>query len=764
MNYRTLTPTFSVESINHIPVPFSGGDVYPSFDPQPHPIIELGGVWHKHRVNNPNLTIRIRDEEALRKLRSELPGITHPDYMGPLTPHTLPGVENVIHHRIAAHNEGMETYEGGAWYRRVLRIAKDPQKVYLFKALAMAYVADLFINDVYIGTHEGSFNPFAFDVTNALVEGDNVFALRVHNIPWGSRIDVIPAQSGTDYFNYTGVIHDFWIEVLPQTAIRRIDVLPLDDRQAKIAIIAKHVGSQPDPLPLTLSVHRLIITPQTLGEPRADRLCGAQVMGPIHATVAWTDAIGTAAVMLPTTDLEPWELRRPSLYVLKVETPHEVFYQEFGVRTVSTHKLALTLNGHPVFLNGMARHEDSVDYGRSQPIHDLVKDAQALADLGLNFSRTAHYPNHAMTVRILDRLGIATQLEVPLWQHEDAHFKAQRKRKIDLQMWREMIFAQRNRPGVLLWSTQNECNGNTYRTGYNRMLVNDWKKHYFDGRLSTQSSAADRPGYSDPSMAPLDVVGFTMYFGVFHGQPHNTGSPFVDEAYTQTKQFLLQAQRIHRKPIIVSEYGIWSSAGDQVQHDIALNSLKAFSELRGLDFDGSPAAKGSLAGINYWTINDWFVNHNHWTQTMGFYTLDRQPKPILTTIGPLLRQLTENPYESRKDSTLWVGDRFVWGSGGELFRSKTPVNLASYPFLVIEMDDPMFTDGFTLVIESVFGEKTPLWVPKTMDPTIIHLWTLPKHHLTQMVALSIETNETERRIHVRSVRLCMRIQNFTKIS
>jgi beta-galactosidase len=273
-----------------------------------------------------------------------------------------------------------------------------------------------------------------------------------------------------------------------------------------------------------------------LGEGRADRLCGPEVLSEFSATLTFTAGLGVTSLVMDTTNLQAWALRNPSLYVLAVQTPFETFYQEFGVRTVATHKLALTLNQHPIFLNGMARHEESLDVGRSQPIAELVDEALRLANLGLNFSRTGHYPNHPMTYRILDRLGIATQLEVPLWQHEDVHFKAQRKRKIDLQMWREMIFAQRNRPGVLLWSTQNECNGNTYRAGYNRMLVNDWKKHYYDGRLSTQSSAADRPGYSDPSMAPLDVVGFTMYFGIFHGQPHNTQTiPYVDEAYTATK-------------------------------------------------------------------------------------------------------------------------------------------------------------------------------------------------------------------------------------
>jgi hypothetical protein len=111
-----------------------------------------------------------------------------------------------------------------------------------------------------------------------------------------------------------------------------------------------------------------------------------------------------------------------------------------------------------------------------------------------------------------------------------------------------------------------------------------------------------------------------------------------------------------------------------------------------------------------------------------------------------------------------MGDRYVWGSGGEIIRFKTPVDFSRDPFLVIEMDDPMYTDGFTLVLESARGEKTPIWVPKTSDPVIIHLWALQTVDLSQMVALSIETNETERRIHVRSVRRCMRIQNFTKIS
>jgi beta-galactosidase len=754
MNYRTLTSTFSIyKEEKGIVIPIQDKEVFPSFEAQANPVISLHGTWKKIRINDSKLSMRIRDEVAVNKLRQEVKGLTLSGFDDSiLTDHVLPGVENTIGHKIAAHGEGMETYEAGAWYRKVISVDKNKNAVYLFKALAMSTIADLFINDVYIGTHEGSFNPFSFDITKALIDGDNVFALRVHNIPWGSRIDTIPANSGSDYFNYTGVIHDFWIEEVPLVSVRRIDLIPKSLKETEVTLIVVNKSNRDTVLTLDFDLFSAKVTPQNLGADCAKDLSDQKIASLSQKTLSIkSNAVQALRFSLDTSTLKPWILLNPVLYVLKTMTPYETLYHEFGVRTLSVTKRSILLNGQPVFLNGMARHEENLNKGRSLSHKEIVQECLELKKMNLNFTRTAHYPNHPLSYRVLDRLGMAAMMEVPLWQHDNEHFKAQLKRRIDQQMWREMIFVQRNRPSVFLWSTQNECNGNDYRLAYNRLLVNDLKKNYDDGRLTTQSAAADRPGYSDPSMAPLDVLGYTMYYGIFHGQPHDTEKPYLDNAYTGTRDYLLAAHRFHNKPVLVSEYGIWSSAGEEVQRDIALNNLRAFIELRNLNFDGSESDKGFVSGINYWTINDWFVNHNTRIQSMGFKTLDRQDKTIVSVLKPLYKALISSDYEALPDHHLFMGHRYIEGPKDLVYTNTNGFDASKWPFLIIKADDPMFTDGFELAITNKKQEIKVLKAEKTEDVMVFHLWMLKPGFLKEMVALTIMCKSSQRRIHLRQI-------------
>ena len=74
--------------------------------------------------------------------------------------------------------------------------------------------------------------------------------------------------------------------------------------------------------------------------------------------------------------------------------------------------------------------------------------------------------------------------------------------------------------------------------------------NYYDGRLVTQSAAADRPGASDASQEPTDVAGWTMYFGIFHGSTYGGG----------TTNFIVKAHSSYpKKPIYDTEFGYWSS-------------------------------------------------------------------------------------------------------------------------------------------------------------------------------------------------------------
>jgi beta-galactosidase len=176
-------------------------------------------------------------------------------------------------------------------------------------------------------------------------------------------------------------------------------------------------------------------------------------------------------------------------------------------------------------------------------------------EVNANMLRTAHYPNHLYTYLIADRLGIAVVEEIPVWWFDESlSWVIQNSlRHIHEQMFREMLFKDYNRPSILLWSTCNECYDVTNRKTFIHRVWQDLNFKFPDGRLITQSAAADRPGPEDPSQAVCDVAGWTMYFGIFHG------STF----YEGTRRFLGYANiEYPLKPILDTEFGYWS--GEQI--------------------------------------------------------------------------------------------------------------------------------------------------------------------------------------------------------
>ena len=156
------------------------------------------------------------------------------------------------------------------------------------------------------------------------------------------------------------------------------------------------------------------------------------------------------------------------------------------------------------------------------------------------------------------------------------------------------------------------------RKAYNERLVQDVRTNYDDGRLITQSAAADQPGAHDASMEPLDVAAWTMYFGVFHG-----GTP-----YEGTRDFLEEAHRLWPdKPILNTEFGHWSqqdNSESDKQAGIYNDTMKALMERAAVTSEGEANPVGFVAGIDWWSMYNWYVNHSQWIQTMGLMHMDRE--------------------------------------------------------------------------------------------------------------------------------------------
>ena len=575
----SLPASFSVRTINGIPVPFQNGMPSPTLEKQHRPTVDLHGLWRKQRftstVNTQAIALGLRDSAGYAALATDAGQRFEPWYddSGWLYKN-LPSVENTL--------KGLdvrpEDYEGGVWYRRSFTLPDS--LVGRFARLnfyAVNYVADVWLNGKYLGYHEGGFAPFSFDATGAVrFDSSNVLAVRVENPPWETvnnvspRNDIVPygtVQHKPDWFNFTGIIHDVYLEFSSPLSIARAEAIPLTlsgEVQASIAVWNKS-GTAQD-AKLVIGVFEAKVDSTTIQSEYAADLLDVRVLeSTVTIPTIPKDSAAAERVTLSIPSPRLWSPKHPNLYVLRAtlmvgsQTVDELFTQ-FGIRMLSVSNNTLLLNGKPMFFPGVARHEDHYLYGRSVPKEVILSDLKMVVDLNATFLRTAHYPNHPYTYLVADRLGIAVLEEIPVWWFDEsiAWFKQDNLRHIHEQMFREMVFRDRNRPSILFWSTCNECLDQTNRKNFIQRLNSELDSQYPDGRFVTESAAADRPGPNDPTQAACDVAGWTMYFGIFHGSTY----------YAGTKQFLQDALTNYpSKPFIDTEFGYWSteSLGDSTK-------------------------------------------------------------------------------------------------------------------------------------------------------------------------------------------------------
>ncbi len=644
MSKITLKPTFELRYINNIPVPFQNGEPYPSFTKSCRDRISLNGIWKKQRFSASHyLSLWDRDDETISLLESEARGRISYEYDDSTwQEHIIPMPENKLPDNDF---ERPEAYEDGVFYRRNFFIdSKLRGKVIKLNFYGVAYIADIWINGQYVGYHEGGYTPFSFNITRYLSYGkDNIIAVRVDNPPWGIFKNTIPMSYTNDWFNYTGIVRDVYIEIMDTVHIVRTDVIPVNlSGDIKIKTIIMNAGNQSRNIMLIGDISEF--NEKAIEEDGLYRNSignKVEIQGQISNTlIVRPNEIRAFEYSVRIHNPKLWEYTHPSLYVIhfsikKDDNIIDEAIEEFGIRTISTVGTRLTINNKAVFLTGVSRHEDWKDSGRTPSWPKICYDFRLIKNSNINFIRTAHYPNDVRTYKYTDRLGLYTEVEIPLWQFNDEHFKIQEERRIADQMWREMVFSNFNSPSIILWSTCNECYPCDRRTSYIERVKKDFKENYNDGRLVSASLDASKfkGCRSDISSAnALDILGFTMYFGVMHGST----------TYEGTKQFL---ELVHRyfpdKPILSQEYGMWCTPvniywnncfeltvpeTEEGQVMFFNEIFKVFKEKMVVPKQGDLNNEKYLVGCTWWSLCDWYTSHNVPINTLSLMKIDRKSK------------------------------------------------------------------------------------------------------------------------------------------
>ncbi len=631
----SLETTLALKRVDGFMIPYQNGFALPSFEKQNRSIIDLRGDWKKQRFfASDAISLAKRDSVGYQALLEEADGRNAALFDdSSWETKVLPAVEN----KMNAYPTVPEYYQDGVWYRKSFQVDDaDSGKFAKLNFYAVNYVADVWLNDIYLGYHEGGYTPFSFDVSNALnYGGTNILAVRVDNPKWGSRRDIVPYTS-CDWFNYTGIVHDVYIEISSPVSVIRNDIVPLTpDGSVQSTIVVNNRKSSDANLDVTIQVFEASIDTNNIHTEFSYQLISGDDVARMQTSLfVPADSVSVCRTTVAIANPKLWTPKEPNLYIMRVTLIEEgeiidEFSSQFGIRTVKVKGNKFLLNNKVFFFTGAARHEDHPVYGRSIPNDIILSDLKLVRNTNINFLRTAHYPNKPYTYLIADRLGIAVLEEIPVWwfDTQDAWQIQNNTRHIHQQMFREMVFKDYNRPSIILWSTCNECLDITNRKAFIETVNLDLNTNYPDGRLITQSAAADRPGSDDDSQHACDVCGWTMYFGIFHGSSYFSGTySFIKNAETNFPD----------KPIIDTEFGYWSSednSNEQQQVDVFRNTFLAFQQYSALSSNGKVNDNGALMACTWWCIFDWYSHqHPHGFQSMGLYSMDRTRAKFVTPV------------------------------------------------------------------------------------------------------------------------------------
>jgi beta-glucuronidase len=508
-------------------------------------------------------------------------------------------------------------YEGLAWYRRAFTIPAESKDAHLrLRFEAVFYLARVWLNGQYLGTHEGGYTPFEFDVSTVAKPGEeNVIAVEVDNLRAPNRI---PANLGPswsfDWWNYGGLIRDVSLEITNRVYIARQQIVSTPHITAMDEADSAAVAA-------TLTVNNTsgqtfngMIQANLLDDVDGQPVLEAPVSTPVSVPPGETADARIAATL---TSPKLWHFDHPDLYrwsaSLLTEGGQVLDTAEvtIGIRSVELKDGRFYLNDEPVRLVGAARHADYPGQGSAETVTAMAADYNDLKTLNQVFTRPVHYPQAEFIMDYADRHGILLIPEVPAWQLTPQQLSSQEMRDLEKQQLSEMIAKDFNHPSVWAWSVGNEFASDTPA---GNSFVEEMIAHVKSLDPTRPVGFASHKLGSRPqsdATALCDFVMMNAYFGSWHGTKQDL-SPALD--------------RIHQtwpdKIVIISEFGFaphWNRFGgpptssldpDQyyfIPDDTASDSEAADAVRRQAITEQMPLfrSKPFVAGAIFWSYQDY---------------------------------------------------------------------------------------------------------------------------------------------------------------
>jgi beta-galactosidase len=324
----------------------------------------------------------------------------------------------------------------------------------------------LWCNEQWVGYSQDSRLPSEFDLSPFLVEGRNRIAVMVIRWSDGSYLE------DQDMWWLSGIFRDVTLLSKPQHCISDVFITPdLDACYRDATLNIKTTVSAPHHYQVAIQVFD---DETPLGEPQIQQTNNKRV----DEKGGWDDVVfHTIAISNP----RKWTAETPHLYrcvITLLDAKGATVVAEaydIGFRKVEIINGQVCLNGKPLLIRGVNRHEHHPENGHAVTTADMIEDIKLMKQNNFNAVRTAHYPNHPRFYELCDELGLYVVDEANIETH--GMFPMGRLASDPLwagafmSRYTQMVERDKNHASIIIWSLGNECGH-----GANHNALYGWSK------------------------------------------------------------------------------------------------------------------------------------------------------------------------------------------------------------------------------------------------------------------------------------------------